>query len=84
MRGPNIRPGWFRVIGVVFLVVAERLWARLVSALGALELCVIGSGRWPVPVDEPGAGRVTLDLVAWPDRGDVSGVVGCSLVESAV
>lgn len=27
---------------------------------------------------------MTLDWLAWPDRGDVFGVVWCSLVDSAV
>jgi hypothetical protein len=62
-------------------MVAERLWARRVSALGALELCVVGSGRWPVLVDEPVAGGVSLDWLVRPDRDDIVGVVWRSLVE---
>ncbi len=42
--GAEYSSGLIRVIGVVFLMVAERLRARRVSALRALESCVVGSG----------------------------------------
>ena len=35
-------------------------------------------------VDESAAGGVLLDRLAWPDRGDIVCVVGCSLPDSAV
>ena len=42
------------------------------------------SGGVAVLVDEPAAGRVTSDRVAWADRCDVVTVVGCALVQAAV
>ena len=44
----------------------------------------VGSGCGAVLVDESGAGGATLDRVAWADRDNVGGVVGCTLVDSAV
>ena len=52
--------------------------------LGLFGFVRCGSGCGSVFVDEPATGAVTLDRLAWPDRGDVSRVVGGSLVDSAV
>ena len=43
-----------------------------------------GSGCWPVLVDESGAGGGSVDPMVWPDRCDVVGVVGSSLVDTAM
>jgi hypothetical protein len=51
---------------------------------GRLGLAGCGSGCGSVFVDELAAGGVSLDRLAWSDRGDVSRVVGGSLVDSAV
>ncbi len=62
------------------------------SVLGRVEAGQCDCSDWPgsglgcvaVLVDEPVAGAVSLDRLTWSDRDDVSGVVGCSLVDSAV
>lgn len=55
--------------------------------------CSLGSLGWPVGwfrlrvgtrVDESGAGGVSLDRVAWPDRCDEMIIVGCALVDPAM
>ena len=43
-----------------------------------------GSGFGLVLVDESGAGGVSLDRVAWPDRRDEMIIVGCALVDPAM
>ena len=42
------------------------------------------SGGGAVLVDESAARGVSFDLVAWLDRDDIGGVVGCTLVDSAI
>ena len=44
----------------------------------------VGSGCWPVLVDESVAGSGSLDSVVWSDRGDVAGVVRGSLPDSSM
>jgi hypothetical protein len=62
------------------------------ECVGASKLGVSGvlagrgwvSGCGAVLVDEPGAGGVSFDRLAWTDRDRVAVVVGCSLVETPV
>jgi len=55
------------------------------AKLGAttVRLGVGGSGCVAVLVDEPAAGSVTSDRLAWADRCGVVEVVRCALVEAA-
>ena len=68
-RGP-IRPGAAVRVGT--------------SHLGGSTRAAGGSGCGAVLVDEPAAGGVASDRLAWPIVDDVVGVVGCALVEAAV
>ena len=51
---------------------------------GRVGLTGWGSGCWSVLVDESNAGGASMDWCSGLDRGFVSFVVGCSLVEAAV